>query len=184
MVRLGVHISIAGGLDKAIDRAKAKECDLFQIFSCNPRGWRSKPLLEEDAERFRAKFKKSGLDLAVDHMPYLPNLASPRGDVFAKSVEALASELTRCKMLGIPYLVTHLGSHLGAGREQGFRRITSSLETAFSRAKNDVVVLLENTSDEEQHGRIFPGYCHHHRILKRAAVGRLPGHMSSLRCRV
>jgi len=146
MVRLGVHISIAGGLDKAIDRAKAKECDLFQIFSCNPRGWRSKPLLEEDAERFRAKFKKSGLDLAVDHMPYLPNLASPRGDVFAKSVEALASELTRCKMLGIPYLVTHLGSHLGAGREQGFRRITSSLETAFSRAKNDVVVLLENTS--------------------------------------
>lgn len=146
MVRLGVHISIAGGVDKAVDRAKAKECDLFQIFSCNPRGWRSKPLSEDEAERFIVKFKESGLNLAVDHMPYLPNLASPKEDVFAKSVETLATELMRCQMLGIPYLVTHLGSHLGTGREQGLRRIASALETAFSSAENDVVPLLENTA--------------------------------------
>ena len=146
MVRLGVHISIAGGVDKAVDRAKAKECDLFQIFSCNPRGWRSKRLSEDEAERFIVKFKESGLDLAVDHMPYLPNLASPKEDVFAKSVETLATELMRCQMLGIPYLVTHLGSHLGAGWEQGLRRIASALETAFSSAENDVVLLLENTA--------------------------------------
>ena len=146
MVRLGVHISIAGGVDKAVDRAKAKECDLFQIFSCNPRGWRSKPLSEDEAERFIVKFKESGLNLAVDHMPYLPNLASPKEDVFAKSVETLATELMRCQMLGIPYLVTHLGSHLGAGWEQGLRRITSALETAFTSAENDVVLLLENTA--------------------------------------
>jgi deoxyribonuclease-4 len=146
MVRLGVHISIAGGVDKAVDRAKAKECDLFQIFSCNPRGWRSKPLSEDEAERFIVKFKESGLNLAVDHMPYLPNLASPKEDVFAKSVETLATELMRCQMLGIPYLVTHLGSHLGAGWEQGLRRIASALETAFSSAENDVVLLLENTA--------------------------------------
>jgi deoxyribonuclease-4 len=146
MVRLGVHISIAGGVDKAVDRAKAKECDLFQIFSCNPRGWRSKRLSEDEAERFIVKFKESGLNLAVDHMPYLPNLASPKEDVFAKSVETLATELMRCQMLGIPYLVTHLGSHLGAGWEQGLRRIASALETAFSSAENDVVLLLENTA--------------------------------------
>jgi len=146
MVRLGVHISIAGGVDRAVDRAKAAKCDIFQIFSRNPRCWRSRPLSDDEAERFVAKFKESGLDLTVDHMPYLPNLASPKEDVYAKSVEALATELTRCQKLGIPYLVTHLGSHLGAGWEQGFGRIISALETAFSSAENDVVLLLENTA--------------------------------------
>jgi len=102
--------------------------------------------LEDEAERFVAKFKESGMDLAADHMPYLPNLASPKEDVFAKSVETLATELMRCKMLGIPYLVTHLGSHLGEGREQGQKRIASALETAFAGAENDVMLLLENTA--------------------------------------
>ncbi len=102
--------------------------------------------MKDEAELFMAKLKESGLDLAADHMPYLPNLASPKEDVFAKSVETLATELMRCQMLGIPYLVTHLGSHLGAGREQGQKRIASALETAFSRAENDVILLLENTA--------------------------------------
>ncbi|VVB67340.1 endonuclease 4 [uncultured archaeon] len=146
MVRVGVHVSVAGGLDRAVTRAKAKECDLFQIFSRNPRGWRLKPLSQDEAKRFVAKFNQSGLDLAVDHMPYLPNLASPKEDVYAKSVEALATELMRCKMLGIPYLVTHLGSHLGEGRERGQKRIASALETAFSCAESDVILLLENTA--------------------------------------
>jgi deoxyribonuclease-4 len=146
MVRLGVHVSIAVGVDRAVDRAKAAKCDIFQIFSSNPRGWRSRPLSDDEAERFISKFRKSGLDLVVDHMPYLPNLASPKDDVYAKSVEALATELERCEKLGIPYLVTHLGSHLGAGWEQGFSRIVSALETAFSSAESDVVLLLENTA--------------------------------------
>jgi len=146
MVRLGVHVSVAGGVDRAVDRAKAAKCDIFQIFSSNPRCWRSRSLSDDEAERFVAKFKESGLDLAVDHMPYLPNLASPKEDVYAKSVEALATELKRCEKLGIPYLVTHLGSHLGAGWEQGLGRIVSALETAFLTAENDVVLLLENTA--------------------------------------
>jgi len=146
MVRLGVHISIAGGLDRAVDRARDKECDVFQIFSSNPRGWRSRPIPAEEAERFSARLQASGIDLVVDHMPYLPNLASPKDDVYAKSVEALAAELQRCQMLGIPYLVTHLGSHLGAGRDRGHSRIVSAIQDALSRTRSDVVLLLENTA--------------------------------------
>ncbi len=146
MVRLGVHISIAGGVNRAVDRAEAAKCDVFQIFSRNPRVWRSRPLSDEEAGRFIARFRESCLGLAVDHMPYLPNLASPKDDVFAKSVETLTAELKRCEKLGIPYLVTHLGSHLGGGWEQGLARIVSALEMAFSSAENDVVLLLENTS--------------------------------------
>jgi len=146
MISVGVHVSIAGGLDKAVDRAKDRGCDVFQIFSSNPRGWKTRPISVEEAGSFAVRFKESGLDLAVDHMPYLPNLASSKQDVYAKSVQALANELGRCQMLGIPYLVTHMGSHLGAGREKGIERIVDALETAFYSVKNEAVLLLENTA--------------------------------------
>lgn len=146
MVRLGFHVSIAGGVDRSVDRAKVMGCDVFQIFSRNPRVWQSKVLSPEEAERFRRNFRESGIDLAVDHMPYLPNLASPKEDVYMKSVEALAEELVRCHELSIPYLVTHLGSHLGEGWEQGMTRIAGAVERAFFMADNEVMLLLENTA--------------------------------------
>jgi len=79
-------------------------------------------------------------------MPYLPNLASARDEVYQKSVQALALELDRCRILGISYLVTHLGSHLGAGRESGMERIVSGLEAALEGESGRTVLLLENSS--------------------------------------
>jgi deoxyribonuclease-4 len=144
MVRLGVHVSVAGGVDRAVPRAREKGCDAFQIFSSPPRKWRSNPIPSDSAERFIALQEQYRISLAVDHMPYLPNLASANDDVYAKSVEALARELERCQVLGIPYLVTHLGSHLGGGRESGLSRIAGALQTVFSKCDSDTVLLLEN----------------------------------------
>jgi deoxyribonuclease-4 len=79
-------------------------------------------------------------------MPYLPNLASARDEVYGKSVQALALELDRCRILGLSYLVTHLGSHLGAGREKGMERIVSALQDALEGYKGSTVLLLENSS--------------------------------------
>lgn len=146
MAYMGVHVSVAGGLDRAVDRATEIGCDVFQIFSRNPRGWRSRDISSEEVERFLARMKASGISMAFDHMPYLPNLASPREDVYSRSVEVLSSELQRCHNLGIPYLVTHLGSHLGSGRAAGLSRIVEAIETAFSASSGKVVLLLENTS--------------------------------------
>jgi len=147
MVLVGVHVSIAGGVDRAVDRAMERGCDVFQIFSRNPRGWASRELSSEETGRFAVKMEMFGLRLAVDHMPYLPNLASPKDDVYAKSLQALAEELKRCRALGIPYLVTHLGSHLGSGWEAGLGRIVGAIEDAFSQTEDgEVVLLLENTA--------------------------------------
>lgn len=146
MVRVGVHVSIAGGIANAVDRAAEKGCDVFQIFSRNPRGWRFKDLSPEDADSFVVKLKKSGIGPAFDHMPYLPNLASPKEDVYLQSVTTLAAELNRCGQLHIPYLVTHMGSHLGSGREIGLKRLVDGISTAFSKTENDVMLLLENTA--------------------------------------
>jgi len=146
MVRLGVHVSVAGGIDQAVSRAREKGCDAFQIFSSNPRGWRSSPITQASAESFISRLEQSGLYPAVCHMPYLPNLASTRDEVYTKSVQALTAELERCRMLGLAYLVTHLGSHLGAGKKSGLERIIAALQTALDDRRGQTVLLLENSS--------------------------------------
>jgi deoxyribonuclease-4 len=148
MVKVGVHVSIAGSLESAVDRAKEKGCEVFQIFSRNPRGWTFRPLGDSDAAAFYGKIKATGL-LAVDHMPYLPNLASPKDEIYKKSLETLTAELGRCGQLQIPYLVTHLGHHLGDGIAGGRKRVTAAVNTALSASDNDVVLLLENTAGEK-----------------------------------
>jgi len=143
---MGLHISISGGLHKAVERAKDRGCDVFQIFSQSPRSWNSKDLSEDEAREFVSSLVESGLALAVDHMPYLPNLASPKDDVHERSIETLKSELMRCQMLHIPHLVSHLGSHLGAGWDEGFKRIVEAIDKGLSQADNGVMLLLENTA--------------------------------------
>jgi len=148
MVKVGVHVSIAGSLDLAVDRAKDVGCDVFQMFSRNPRGWGYQPIQKEVSEAFRAKIRTTGL-IPVDHMPYLPNLASPKPEIYEKSIATLTAELGRCGTLGIPYLVTHLGHHLGDGMAGGRARVIAAINTALAASDNSVQLLLENTAGEK-----------------------------------
>jgi len=148
MVRVGVHVSIAGSLDLAVDRAKETGCDVFQMFSRNPRGWGYKPLSDNDCVIYKEKIRTAGI-IPVDHMPYLPNLASPKPDIYEKSIEALIAELERCEQLGIPYLITHLGHHLGDGIAGGRARVISAINTALGESDTTVTLLLENTAGEK-----------------------------------
>jgi deoxyribonuclease-4 len=149
MVTVGVHVSIAKSIDLAVDRAKEIGCDTFQIFSRSPRGWRFKDLTEEQVQAFRGKLKASGIKVPVDHMPYLPNLASPKGEHYRRSVDTLKTELARSGQLGIPYLVTHLGHYHDEGREGGYAGVIGAVNDAFSAVKNDVMLLLETTAGEK-----------------------------------
>jgi deoxyribonuclease-4 len=147
-VKVGVHVSIAGSLDLAVDRARDAGCDVFQMFSRNPRGWASAPLTDEICDVFQAKIRTTGI-LPVDHMPYLPNLASPKPDVYEKSVATLTAELDRCGRLGVPFLVTHLGHHLGDGMAGGRARVISAINTSLAESTSNVMLLLENTAGEK-----------------------------------
>jgi len=150
MVLVGCHVSIAGSIDLAVGRARERGCDTFQIFSRNPRGWKAKDLELGSVEAFRAALSASGLGPVVDHMPYLPNPASPDAEIYEKSVAALAGELGRCGLLGVAYLVTHLGHHRGAGTEAGQERVIAAINRAFADAgESDVMLLLENTAGEK-----------------------------------
>ncbi|NLA38493.1 MAG: deoxyribonuclease IV [Methanomicrobiales archaeon] len=150
MVRVGCHVSIAGSIDLAVGRALERGCDTFQIFSRNPRGWKAKDLDPGVVDAFRAAVDAAGIGPVVDHMPYLPNPASPDDAIYEKSVTALTGELERCSLLGIPFLVTHLGHHRGAGTDAGQERIIAAIDRALADAgEGDVMLLLENTAGEK-----------------------------------
>lgn len=143
---LGAHVSIADAIDRAVDRATELRCTTFQIFTRNPRGWKYKRLKKKEIEAFTQKAASGGFKEFAAHMPYLPNLASPDRKIYERSFRALRTELLRCGALGIPYLVTHLGSHMGKGLEEGQRRVALMCSGALEEVQNDVVLLLENTA--------------------------------------
>ena len=149
-MQIGCHVSISGSIDKSVENAVERECSAFQIFTRNPRGWNAKDLTEENITNFQTRLKNSKIDRMATcaHMPYLPNLATPKEEGFEKSLKTLISEIERCGKLGIPYLVTHLGSHLGTGEEEGIKRLVKGL-TKAGQTKNDVMILLENTAGQK-----------------------------------
>ena len=146
LLRIGFHVSIGGSIDRAVDRTAELNCNTFQIFTRNPRQWNSTELTLETTKAFSDKVKRYDIYPVFAHMPYLPNLASPRDEVYEKSVKNLMSEIERCKQLKIPYLVTHLGSHLGEGVQTGFTRLINGINKALNDTDGNVMLLLENTA--------------------------------------
>ena len=142
MLRIGYHLSVAGGLDLAFDRAVSLSSTAMQIFVSNPRGWTVKRPERDVYDRFAMKKAESGVEVCC-HMPYLPNLGSGKGQFSGKTLESLRSNLDICSGLGIPYLVTHLGSHMGTGKEQGLENVVGALDAAAD-SGSGVMVLLEN----------------------------------------
>ena len=149
-MQIGLHVSISGSVDMAVDNAVERECTAFQIFTRNPRSWFAKDLDPEDVKKFKNKLNTSDIDrMAVcAHMPYLPNLSSPEDDSYQKSIKSMIKEVERCDKLGIPYLVTHLGSHKGSGEENGIKRLTGALNQV-AETNADVMILLENTAGQK-----------------------------------
>ncbi|MDI9644679.1 MAG: deoxyribonuclease IV [Candidatus Verstraetearchaeota archaeon] len=158
-LKIGVHVSISGAIDLSVDRAVDAGCNTFQIFTRNPRGWKFSEISEEVRRSFLRKVKSSQICPVVDHMPYLPNLASPSEEIFKKSLFTLKAELYRCDQLEIPYLVTHLGSHMSSGEDNGRRRVVQALNSALEQG-NRCMILLENTAGQKNSlGTRFEDIC-------------------------
>jgi len=148
-MKFGAHMPTSGGLYKAFSHGERVGCDTIQIFSKNQQQWRGKPLLDQDIAQFRAEQQRTGFEPLIVHDSYLINLASPKDDLWEKSIAAFADELERCAALGIPYLVTHPGAHTGAGEEAGLQREAEALNRLFEAGTGgDTLVLLETTAGQ------------------------------------
>ena len=146
-MRLGAHESIAGGIYKAFDRAASVGCEAVQIFVKPNRAWAAPALSDDDVHRFRVRAAETGIRPVVGHTSYLLNLASPKDDLWQRSIDTLVFELDRCHRLGVPWLVLHPGAHVGSGEEAGLTRMAHGLGEVLRRTEDlETQVLLETTA--------------------------------------
>lgn len=154
-MKIGCHISIAGGIDNSVVRAVELDCNTMQIFSKNASTWREKILKKDEVENFRENLKKSNINPVFIHASYLVNLASPSDELYFKSINAFLEDIKRADLLlADPYLIIHPGAHTGAGEEYGIQRIIRALNIILEKSVGlglKTMILLENTAGSGTH---------------------------------
>ena len=149
MLLLGAHMSIGGGVQRAIERARSIECTAMQIFVKNNMQWFARPLQREEIRAFLEHAQRRELAAVFGHANYLINLAATNPRFHANSIRALSEELTRADQLGLPFLVLHPGAHLGAGEAAGLEKIAASIDQVFARIpKVKTRLALETTAGQ------------------------------------
>jgi deoxyribonuclease-4 len=153
MLRIGAHMSIAGGVSKAVDRAELHGCEALQIFGKNANRWIGPPLDRLEVRRFRSRVEATGIHPVVSHASYLINLATTAPPLRAMSIDAFVDELDRAHALGLLGVVIHPGTCTVGPEADGLRLIAEAIGTAFRRRpRRPTMVLLEHTAGQ---GRVL-----------------------------
>lgn len=152
-MKIGCHVSISGGIDKSIDRARLIDINTMQIFSKNSLTWKERILSEHEIFLFRKKIVQANILPVFVHASYLINLASPDEIIFQRSIHAFLEEMKRTNQLleglSVPYVIIHPGSHRGEGNKKGLQKMISALNQILHESsflKLETMILLENTS--------------------------------------
>ncbi|NGX56454.1 MAG: Endonuclease 4 [Candidatus Anoxychlamydiales bacterium] len=145
-ILIGTHTSIAGGVSNSIYRAKEIGANTMQIFTANQRQWNSKPISNDEIERFKKARKECNIEKVVSHNSYLINLGSPKPQGRAISKKAFLEEIDRCKKLEIDYLVFHPGSALDSEEEDSLNKIVESILSFKEFLEDDKTMLLLETT--------------------------------------
>ncbi len=146
---LGAHESVAGGLEKAVERAALDGCRAFQVFTKNGSQWREPALTKEEIVAFRSAREAAGRPPVLAHSSYLINLCAPDSDLVTRSKEALIAEVLRSSALDIDFVVLHPGAHVGTGEDAGLRRVSEALDDVLARTRGaSARILIENTAGQ------------------------------------
>jgi deoxyribonuclease-4 len=149
MLRIGAHMSIAGGVSRAVDRAVVHGCEALQIFTKNGSQWRGKPLDPAEVRTFRQRVEQTGITPVVSHASYLINLATTFPVLREQSLVAFRDELDRADTLGLLGVVIHPGTCTAGTEEEGLRLIADGIREAFrARPRRRTMVLLEHTAGQ------------------------------------
>ncbi|MEE8382631.1 MAG: deoxyribonuclease IV [Thermodesulfobacteriota bacterium] len=147
-MHLGFHISIARGFSKVIEKAQQAKCETIQLFSRNPRGWKYNPLNPDEVKQFKIKLASSDISPCFLHLPYLPNLASAKSELYTKSINSLCEDLRRAETLSIPFLIVHVGNRVTLSEEEAIGKVVRGINESLQRISNQVIILLENTAGQ------------------------------------
>jgi len=144
---IGAHVNSSGGVWKAIGNGVDIGCEAVQFFAGSPRTWKPQIYRDADAEKFRETRADSPIRFVVIHSIYLINLASAKEDFYENSVTSLNGAVAAAEQLGADAVVTHVGSHQGAGFDEGLVRVQAALRRALEESDGSPVrILLENTA--------------------------------------
>lgn len=142
-------MSMSGGYYKAVNAAHAVGCQCVQLFTKNNNQWKAKPITEDDVAKFRDAMQEHGITHPISHDSYLINLASPKDELWNKSIDAIVIELQRAEQLGIPNVVAHPGSFTTSSEEEGLTRIAAGLDELHKRTEDCTSkILLETTAGQ------------------------------------
>ena len=150
-MRIGAHVSTAGGLDKAIDRAVELGAETIQCFCSSPQGWAFKPVPEKQTADFRQKAKEAGVWPVFLHGIYLVNLGTPIPENLQKGKESLINYMHVASAMGGAGVIFHGGSHKGAGYEGIFRQTVNSFLEVLTNSPQDVWLIIENSAGMGNH---------------------------------
>ena len=147
-MKFGAHVSIAGGIENAPLRAVQLGCECFQMFTRSPRGGKPPPLEDRLLENFFSNCEEAAIDNYYVHTPYFINLASGKGELRGKSVDLVREELERSSLLGVKYMMTHIGSAKGMEREMAVQNVVDSILKILRDYDGTTKLLLENTAGQ------------------------------------
>jgi deoxyribonuclease-4 len=148
-MRIGAHMSVAGGLPNAVERAVVHGCEALQIFAKNANQWRGRVLAPEEVHRFRTRVDETGIAPVVSHASYLINLATTMPELREQSIAAFVDELDRAEALGLLGVVIHPGTCTAGTEDEGLRLIAEAIRASFAaRPRQQTKVLLEHTAGQ------------------------------------
>jgi len=173
-MKIGCHVSIAGGVYNAPANAAALGCETFQIFSRSPRGGSAAPITGEVLHNLQTEMVKYGFSDFVIHTPYYINFGSKNSRIRNGSAQIVREELERASKLGAGFVMTHLGSYKDNGKEVGFEYLVEGLEKVMKGYKGSAMLLLETSAGAgEVMGGTFDelGKILNHPKLKKYRIG-------------
>jgi len=144
--KIGAHVSVAGGLYKAIENAKAIGAETMQIFGASPRKWQVQPPKDEDVEKYKRLLAESGIGPVYLHAPYLVNLASADKELWDKSVKNLSEHLAIAELIGADGLIFHIGSGKEASRNEAIKNVSEGMKEVLSKVSGKTQLIVENSA--------------------------------------
>ncbi len=150
-MKVGAHVSSAGGMDKAIDRGQAMGAEAIQMFISSPQGWAFKPIAPSVKEAFREKAVQAGIGPTFLHCIYLVSLGSPTEENLQKSVGALTNYMQAAGEIGAAGVIFHTGSHRGAGYDGVFDQAVRAMAQVLEASPENVSLAIENSAGMGDH---------------------------------
>lgn len=145
-MKLGRHLSISGGIDKAIDETIAINANSVQIFTKSPRSWKKKEISEAEIKKTKEKISKFDIKGFVVHSSYLVNLATPHDELYNKSKQEIKEDYNQAGLIGADYYVFHPGNYVRSSPQIGIKRIIKAVKELLAEVKNETKLLIENTA--------------------------------------